>query len=809
MSEPATKRDTTDSTFLTVSNRPPDRLPEGRISVPIEMTSADETPGELVGTSVQRREDSHLLTGDARYTDDIQHSHTAHLAIHRSQYAHARIENIDTSEAENHEQVLAVYTYDNLTESGIKGLLPADEPEYGVSVKHPILARETVRYQGQPIAGVVATDRDAAHDARDLIDIEYDRLDAAVGPTNALEDAPTVHEEAPDNAAFEWKVGNEKATNEAFAEASHTVAVDLVNNRVIPTAMEPRAALAQYRDDELVVEMSSQNPHATRRDFSYSLEIPTNRITVRVPDVGGGFGAKLQPYTGHVLAAWCAMQLDRPVKWRATRTEDFASMVHGRHHHTTVEAALDEEGVMQAIRARTIANVGGYLTHAGSFVPSIAYGRMLTGQYAVETAHVAVTGAFTNTAPLSAYRGAGRPEACYAVERLANAAAREMGMDPVEFRRRNVIRPDEFPYETPLGHTYDSGEYEKTLDAALEMVNYDDLRERQEALREEGRYLGIGLSSYVEACGVGPSTTEGGLVRMNPSGKVVAMTGTQDTGQGHATSFAQVVSETLGVPYDDVEIVEGDTDRVPEGGGTAGSRSLAMGGNALRESAEKLVEKGRKIAADQLEASLADLEFEDGEFRVTGVPERSVTMQEIARAASAGEVPEGVEPGMEETTFFSPDGETYPFGTHVAVVEVDAETGEIEFENYVAVDDVGRQVNPKLVCGQIVGGVAQGIGQALYEGAEYDGNGNLLTGSFQDYTVPKAEHIPSIKWEYRVTPTPNNPLGAKGVGEAGAIAAPPAVVNAVVDALSPFGVIEVDMPLTNEMVWRAIEDATD
>jgi carbon-monoxide dehydrogenase large subunit len=777
--------------------------------VPIETTDTDDVrTGDLVGTSVQRREDPRLLTGDARYTDDIQHPHAVHLAILRSQYAHAHIEDIDTSATETHNDVLTVYTHDDLVESGIEGLLPADDPEYGVTVEHPILARETVRYQGQPIAGVVATERNAAHDALDLIEVEYGRLDVAVGPRNALNGAPTVHEEAPDNAAFEWEVGDEEATDMVFEQAATTAEVDLVNNRVIPTAMEPRATVAQYQgaDDELIVEMSSQNPHTVQRDLSSALGIPTNRITVRVPDVGGGFGAKLQPYTGHVLAAWCAMQLERPVKWRATRTGDLASMVHGRHHHTTIEGALDDSGLIQAIRARTVADVGGYLTHAGSFVPTIAYGRMLTGQYDVQTAHVAVTGAFTNTAPLSAYRGAGRPEACYAVERLASAAAREMDIDPAEFRRRNAIQPSEFPYETPLGHTYDSGEYENTLNAALETVEYGDLRERQAGLREEGRYLGIGFSNYVEACGVGPSVTEGGLVRMNPAGEVVAMTGTQDTGQGHATSFAQVVSKTLGVDYDDVEIVEGDTDRVPEGGGTAGSRSLAMGGNALREGAEKLVEKGRKIAAGQLEAAPADLDFANGEFRVAGAPERSVTMQEVAQAAYAGEVPEGVEPGMEETTFFTPEGSTYPFGTHVAVVEVEPDSGEITVERYVAVDDVGTQVNPKLVEGQIVGGVAQGVGQALYEGAEYDDNGNLLTGSLQDYTVPKAEHVPTVEWKYRVTPTPNNPLGAKGVGEAGAIAAPPAVVNAVVDALSPFGVTNLDMPLTSETVWRAIED---
>lgn len=481
-------------------------------------------------------------------------------------------------------------------------------------------------------------------------------------------------------------------------------------------------------------------------------------------------------------------------------------MVHGRHHHTTIEGALNDDLRIEAIRVQTVADVGGYMADGGSLVPTTAYGRMLTGQYDISNAHAAVTGVFTNTTPLSAYRGAGRPEACYAIERFARAAALQVGINPVEFRRLNVIPPEGFPYKTPLGHTYDSGGYEKTLDAALERVGYDDLRDRQAELRESGRYIGIGVSNYVEACGVGPSDTEGGLIRMKPAGEVVAMTGTQDTGQGHATSFAQVVAETLGVDYEAVEIVEGDTDRVPEGGGTAGSRSLAMGGNALLQGAEKLVEKGKKIAADQLEVAPADLEFENGEYRVTGAPGRSFTIQEVARAAYAGEVPEGVEPGLEETTFFTPDGSTYPFGTHIAVVEVDPGSGEVTVCRYVAVDDVGTQVNPKLVEGQVVGGVAQGIGQALYEGAEYDETGNLLTGSLQDYVVPKAEHIPAVEWEFRVTPTPNNPLGAKGVGEAGTIAAPPAVVNAILDALSPFDVTDLDMPITSETVWRAVED---
>ncbi len=775
--------------------------------MPVETVEAEDVRGgEFAGSAVKRREDPHLLTGEARYTDDIRYPRMAHLALLGSQYGHAEVESIDTTAAEAAEGVLAVYTHEDLLESGIEGTMPAADPDNGVAVDRPLLARERVRYQGQPVAAVVADERYDAFRALDLIEVEYDRLEAAPELDDALaEGAPAIHDAAEGNVCFESETGDEAATEAAFSDADRTVSLTVANNRVIPTAMEPRAAVAQYRtsEDALIVELSSQNPHSVQDRLSDVLEVPEHRVTVRVPDVGGGFGAKLQPYSGHLLSAWCAMRLERPIKWQARRTDDFQSMVHARHQETEIEAALSAEGDLLGLRGHIDADLGGYATGGGVGIPQ-GTAAMLCGQYDVPAGHVSVRGVFTNTAPISAYRGAGRPEAAYVIERLANACAQELEMDPAEFRRRNFIPPEEFPVETALGREYDSGDYGTALDRALEMVDYDEFRKRQEDAREEGRYLGIGLSSYVEVCGGSSGDMEGGLIRMNPEGGVVVGTGTQDTGQGHATSFAQVVADELGVAYDDVEVVEGDTDRVPEGGGTAGSRSLPMGGGALRDAAGRLVEKARTIAAHELEASEADLEFEDGEFRVRGVPDRAVTIEEVAEIAhNPRKLPEDVDAGMEETSFFTPEGSTAPFGTHVAIVEIDPDTGELAFVRYVAVDDVGTQINPKLVEGQIKGGVAQGIGQAVYEEGRYDENANLATGSLQDYAMPKSWQLPEIEWESTVTPTPNNPLGAKGVGEAGTIAAMPAVVNAAIDALSPFGVEELDAPLSEETLWRA------
>jgi len=801
----------------------------------IETTDAEEVrPGEMVGTAVQRREDRRLLTGDARYTDDIQRPRTGYLALLGSQYAHARIESIDTSAAEEMDDVVAVYTYDDLVEAGLDGTMPPaeldaedinrDEDDGGgsdtesdgaegddsVEIERPLLADDRVRYQGQPVAAVVATERYAAFDALDAVAVDYERLDAATELADATSgEAEPIHEFAPDNVAFEWDTGDREATEAAFEDAAHVVSLDTGNNRVIPTALEPRAAVAQYRpsDDQLVVELSSQNPHAVQERLSETLDVPRHRVTVRVPDVGGGFGAKLQPYSGHLLAAWCAMDLDRPVKWQARRTDDFLSMVHARRQETTIEAALDEDGHLLGLRGEIDADLGGYPTGGGIGIPRGTAG-MLAGAYDFDAAHVTVRGVVTNTAPISAYRGAGRPEAAYTIERLASACARELDIDPAEFRRRNYLPPEKFPVETALGNEYDSGEYAKALDRALELLDYDDFRERQQQAREEGRYLGVGFSSYVEICGGWEGDLESGQIRVNADGQVTVATGTQDTGQGHATSYAQVVADELGIPADDIEVVEGDTDKVTEGGGTAGSRSLPMAGSVLQRSAEKIVEKARLVAAGELEAPPEDVEFDDGEFHVTGAPGRSVSFQTVAEAAyDPGDLPKDVEPGLEASSYFEPDGSTAPFGTHIAVVEVEPETGEVTLERFVAVDDVGPQVNPKLVEGQIMGGIAQGIGQTLYEDGRYDESGNLATASLQDYAIPKSFDVPDIEWDSTVTPSPNNPLGVKGVGEAGTIGSMAAVVNAAIDAVEPLGVDRLDMPLTNERVWSAIESA--
>ena len=771
----------------------------------------DARPGEFVGASVTRREDAPLLTGQARYTDDIQDVGGLHLAIARSPYGQARIEGIDESVAEAVDGVVAVYTYDDLVASGIDPTLPGDEPDYGSPVDRPILASDAVHYQGEAVAAVVAENRYTAHDAVHLIEVDYERLDAVTEARDAIApDAPPVHEGVPDNVALEWDVGDREATLRAFDDAVRAVEVDVSINRIVAVPMEPRAAVARYRPStgELDVELSCQHVFRVQDDLRQVLAIPEGKISVRAPAVGGAFGVKAQPYTGHVLTAWCAMQLGRPVKWAATRTEAFVSSNHSRRHDVTARAALDDEGRITGLHVESLSNLGAYMTTFGSHVPTGGLGTRLLGAYDIPNAYVEVTGAYTNTTQLAPYRGAGRPEAAYVIERLARACARELGEDPAEFRRRNFIQPDQFPYETPIDSTYDSGDYESALDRALAIADYDALRERQVALRDDGRYLGIGLSSYIEICGGGAGASQGATVKVLPSGEVVATTSMVENGQGHVTSYAQIVGDVLGLDWDDVEVVEGDTDRAPEGGGTGGSKAMHMGGSALRECAEAIRERARRVAAHELEAAPDDLAFDAGEFHVRGAPDRSMHLRDVAAVAYSGHLPQDVR-GLDETTFFSPGGTNAPFGTHLAVVEVDPETGAIELERFVAVDDVGTQINPKLVEGQIVGGAVQSVGQAIFEGAVYDENGTLLTGSLQDYALPRAADVPEFEWDSTVTPSPNNPLGVKGVGEAGTIGAMPAIVNAVVDALEPLGVEsdDLDMPLTAETVWRSIRDA--
>jgi carbon-monoxide dehydrogenase large subunit len=785
----------------------------------IETTSAEDIdPAEILGSAIERREDPALITGDAEYTDDIQIPRMTHMAAKRSQHAHAKVESVDTSGAEAMDEVVAVFTADDLD---VPGQLPVGWLlETLRQPAHPILAGDRVRYQGDAVAIVVAEERYAAHDAIEEIDVEYERLEASTSPSEALDGSAQLHEEAEDNVAFEWEIGNAEETEAAFEDAAHTASIDLENQLLIPNAMEPRACVADYNpsDDHLDVAMTSQNPHLHRLLMSGVLGHPENRLSVRAPDVGGGFGSKIHHYADEALTAWAAKQIERPVKWIANRTESYMTDAPGRGHETEARIAMDDDGNVTGLDVDTKANIGAYLSTFAPSIPTYLYGTLLSGQYEIPAIHCEVTGAFTNVPPVDAYRGAGRPEASFVVERLINLAAREVDMDPAEFRRQNFVPEDAFPYETPVAVVYDSGDYEKTLDRALEMLDYEEFRERQERAREEGKYLGIGLSAYIEACGLAPSELAGqlgaqaglwesSLVRFTPSGTVTAYVGTSGHGQGHDTTYSQIVANELGVDYDDVEIVEGDTDEIPQGMGTYGSRSATVGGASLVQSTRKVVEKAKSIAAHQLEASEDDVEFESGEFRVAGAPDRSMHIQDVAQQAYlAHDMPDDVEPGLEASSFYDPDNFVFPFGMHAAIVEVDPDSGEIEFETYVAVDDVGNQINPKIVEGQIHGGIAQGIGQALYEGAEYDDNGQLVTGSMQDYTVPKSMHIPDIETDSTVTESPHNPLGVKGVGEAGTIAAPQAVVNAVTDALEPFGVDHIDMPLTEERVWRAVHE---
>jgi carbon-monoxide dehydrogenase large subunit len=786
----------------------------------IETTDPSEIdPAEILGSAIERREDPALITGDAEYTDDIQYPRMTHMAVKRSQHAHAKIEEVDTSAAETMDGVVDVFTAEDLD---VPGALPVGWLlETLRQVDHPILAGDRARYQGDGVAIVVAEDRYTAHDALDAIDVEYERMDAVTSPGEALNgDAPALHDDAEDNVAFEWEIGNANETEEAFQTADHTVELEVENQLLIPNAIEPRAAVADYNpsDDHLELAMTTQNPHVHRLLMSGVIDHPENKLSIRAPDVGGGFGSKIHHYADEALTAWAAKQVERPVKWVATRSETYQTDALGRGHETVGRVAMDEDGTITGLKVDTKANLGAYLSTFAPSIPTYLYGTLLSGQYEIPAIHCEVTGAFTNVPPVDAYRGAGRPEASYIVERLVKKAADHMDMDPAAFRRQNFVPGDAFPYETPVAMVYDSGDYEKTLDRALEMLDYEEFRERQEAAREEGRYLGVGFSAYIEACGIAPSELvgqlgaqaglwESSLVRFQPSGTVTAYLGTSGHGQGHDTTYSQILASELGVDIDDIDIVEGDTDEIPQGMGTYGSRSAAVGGSALVQSARKVVEKAKSIAAHQLEASEDDIEFEDGHFQVAGAPDRSMHIQDVAGAAYlAHDMPDDVEPGLEASSFYDPENFVFPFGMHAAIVEVDPDTGEIGFETYVAVDDVGNQINPKIVEGQIHGGVAQGVGQVLYEGAEYDDNGQLLTGSMQDYTVPKAMHIPEMETDSTVTESPHNPLGVKGVGEAGTIAAPQAVVNAVVDALEPFDVEDIEMPLKEERVWRAIHE---
>ncbi|MBU6485254.1 MAG: xanthine dehydrogenase family protein molybdopterin-binding subunit [Betaproteobacteria bacterium] len=779
----------------------------------------------IIGQSVRRKEDARFLTGAGQYTDDVTLPNQTHAYFLRSPHAHAKIRSIDTSKAKAAPGVVAVYTGADL--EGVNGLpcgwlitsvdgTPMKEPP------HPVLAKGKVRYVGDHVALVVAETRSQAKDASELIEVDYDVLPAVVNPVDALKPgAPQIHDEAPGNKCYTWSIGDKAAVDAAFAKAAHVTKLDLVNNRLIPNAIEPRAAVASYSraDESYTLYVTSQNPHVERLLMTaFVLGLPEHKLRVIAPDVGGGFGSKIYLYAEETAMVWASKRVNRPIKWAAERSESFVSDAHGRDHVTHAELALDKDGKFLAMRVRTTAAMGAYLSTFASCIPTILYATLLAGQYTTPAIHCEVTAVFTNTAPVDAYRGAGRPEATYVVERIVREAGVEMGIAQDEIRRRNFIRS--FPYQTPVALNYDIGDYDQTLAGANELADVKGFPARRAEAAKRGKLRGLGYASYIEACGLAPSNVAGALgaraglfeagqVRVHPTGSVTVFTGSHSHGQGHETTFAQIVASKLGIPIENVDIVHGDTGRVLFGMGTYGSRSLAVGGTAIVKALDKVVAKGKKIAAHLLEAAETDIEFEDGKFSVAGT-DRSKTFGEIALTAY---VPHNypldkLEPGLDETAFYDPTNFTYPAGTHICEVEIDPDTGVVDIAGFSACDDFGNIINPMIVEGQVHGGLAQGIGQALLESCVYDPeSGQLLTGSYMDYAMPRADDMPSFKVSTRVTPCTHNPLGAKGCGEAGAIGSPAALMNAVLDALAPLGVKHLDMPASPQRVWHAIQSA--
>jgi carbon-monoxide dehydrogenase large subunit len=778
----------------------------------------------FIGRAVERREDYRFLTGQGQYTDDVTLPGQVFGYFLRSPHAHAKIKSIDTAAAQKAPGVLGVFTGKDT--AGIGGLpcgwlitsidgTPMKEP------KHPVLAENKVRHVGDQLALVVAETAAQAKAASELIEVDYDVLPAVVDTGTAAKAKTAVHDEAPDNVCYTWALGDKAAVDAAFAKAAHVTKLDFINNRLIPNAIEPRAANAVYSraDDSYTLYVASQNPHVERLLMTaFVLGLPEHKVRVIAPDVGGGFGSKIYLYAEETALVWAAKRVGRPIKWTAERSESFLTDAHGRDHVTHAELALDKDGRFLALRAETTANLGAYLSTFASCIPTILHATLLAGQYTTPLIYCKVQAVFTNTAPVDAYRGAGRPEATYLVERLVELAARETKVHPAELRKRNFIRT--FPYATPVGLTYDTGDYEATLNKVMEMADVKGFAARKEASGRKGLLRGIGYSCYIEACGIAPSNIAGALgaraglfeageVRVHPTGKVTIFTGSHSHGQGHETTFAQVVADKLGIGLDDVDIQHGDTGKILFGMGTYGSRSLAVGGTAIIKAVDKIIAKGKKIAAHLLEASESDIEFANGEFKVAGT-DRKKAFAEIALTAY---VPHNypldkLEPGLNENAFYDPTNFTYPAGSYVCEVEVDPATGQVRVDRFSACDDFGNVVNPMIVDGQVHGGLAQGIGQALLEGCVYNEDGQLVTGSFTDYAMPRADDLCHFNVETaKGTPCTHNPLGVKGCGEAGAIGSPPAVINAIVDALSHLGVRDVPMPATPYGVWKTIQKA--
>jgi len=778
---------------------------------------------KYVGTSIKRREDPRFLQGQGSYVANLKLPNMAYLFIKRSPYAHARIKSINTAKAKALPGVLGVFTGEDTSDVG---MMPSGWNPPGIKVPaQRVLQTDKVRHVGDRVAMVVAETPYIAQDALDLIEVDYEPLPAVIDPKKATEaGAPLLHDDVPNNISYTWALGDKEACDKAFAEADKVVELDLINQRLIATAIEPRAAVAQWEagKEEMTLWTTSQNPSLTRVVLSaFLIGIPEHKLRLISPDVGGGFGSKIPTYPEEALVPWAARKVGRPVKWVAARTESAMSDTQGRDHVTHCKLALKSDGTITGLHVATWANNGAYLSLVAALIPTAFYVTLLSGLYKIPGVYGEVWGTLTNTVWVDAYRGAGRPEAAYVVERLVDAAAREMNIDPVEFRRKNFIPANEFPYQTPVALQYDSGNYAGVMDKALELSNYSALRADQDAARKQGRLVGVGMAACIEASGPVPSKVAGALggvtgfwesgsVRVHATGKVTALTGSHAHGQGHETTFAQIVADELGIAVEDIDIVHGDTAVIPNGMGTYGSRSTSVGGSALVRSAEKVRAKMMKIAAHQLEAPLDEMVYdkEQGKVYVKGVPGKSKAFGELAFAAyTAHNLPEGLEPGLEEDTYYDPANFTYPNSIHIAQVEVDSETGEVTLQKYYAVDDVGKVINPMIVDGQVTGGVAQGVGQALWEHGYYDESGQLLTTSLTEYAMPHARNFPPLVTGRTETPSPHNPLGVKGVGEMGTIASTPTIVNAVMDALAPLGIRHIDMPLTPEKVWRAIQSA--
>ena len=791
------------------------------------MGASDFSSLPYIGESVLRKEDVRFLTGAGQYTDDVLLQDMAYTVFVRSPHAHAVIKKVNKAAALAAPGVLAVFDGQDVAADKVGGLpcgwlITSTNGEPMKEPPHPILAQGKARYVGDGVAMVVATSYEAAKNAAELVDVEYDVLKAVVDVRDAqASGAPLVHDEAPANHCYKWAIGEKAKVDEVFQTAAHITKLDLVNNRLIPNAMEPRAAIGVYNraSDEYTLYVSNQNPHVERLLLTaFVMGLPEHKVRVIAPDVGGGFGSKIYLYAEDVCVTWASKKLNRTIKWTAERSESFLTDAHGRDHVSHAELAMDKDGRFLALRVHTDANLGAYLSTFSTCVPTILYATLLAGQYTTPQVYVEVDAWFTNTAPVDAYRGAGRPEATYLLERIVTRAAWELGLSQDEIRRRNFIT--EFPYQTPVALQYDIGDYHSCLNQAQELADVKGFEARKKASEAKGMLRGIGYSSYIEACGLAPSNIAGALgaraglfecgeVRVHPTGSVTVFTGSHSHGQGHETTFAQVVAARLGIPVENVDIVHGDTGRVPFGMGTYGSRSISVGGSAIMKALDKIEAKAKKIAAHLLEASDTDIEFANGEFVVKGTDKKIPFGQVALTAYVPHNYPlDKLEPGLNETAFYDPTNFTYPAGTYICEVEINPKTGETRVDRFTAVDDFGTIINPMIVEGQVHGGLAQGIGQALLENCVYDrDSGQLLTGSYMDYAMPRADDLPEFKIGHVCTPCTTNPLGTKGCGEAGAIGSPPAVMNAVLDALAPLGVKDMDMPASPHRVWKAIQEA--